>query len=333
MSIRGDFDQSCYDYSAKIIITGTGEILNEKPWQRHKQNAMILVNMYERALELDPTCISPSRIDALRGCASYLFFDIDAVKQKKLRRANFCRLRTCPMCNWRKSLKLFGQMSRIVDLILQDRPSTCFVFVTLTVKNCEADNLSETLNQMNQAFRYLTSKRQTFAPAEKLKKSLLGYMKAVEVTYNIAKNTYHPHIHCIFAVQASYFSRDYISQDEWVDLWQKCAGLDYRPSVNVKAIKNAQSKKAVAELAKYPVKMDEIAEIGDRAVPALITFSHALKNRRLITFGGVIADAKKQLMLDDIETGDLVHVGTSTEFNAVATVMYTWRVKAGAYIC
>ncbi len=333
MSIRGDFDQSCCDYSAKIIITGTGEVLSDdKPWQHHKQNAMILVNMYERALDLDPTCISPSRLSSLRDCASYLFFDIDATDRKKLRRANFCRMRTCPMCNWRKSLKLFGQMSRIVDLILRDKKSTRFIFVTFTIKNCEAGELSDTLDQINRAFKYLTCRKQ-FAPSEKFKRSLLGYMKAVEVTYNIAKNTYHPHIHCIFAVRASYFTRDYISQDEWVDLWQKCAGLDYRPSVNVKVIKNTQRSKAVAELAKYPVKMDEIAEIGDRAVPALITFSHALKNRRLITFGGVIADAKKQLMLDDIETGDLVHVGTSTEFNAVATVMYTWRVKAGAYIC
>ncbi len=331
MSIRGDVKQSCKQY-CKII---TGEILDEKPWQRHKQNVMRLADMYEKALELDPTCISTSRLKSLRDCASYLLFDVDATGQKKLRRANFCRMRTCPMCNWRKSLKLFGQISRIVDLILRGRKSTRFIFVTFTVRNCEAGELSETLNRMNRAFRYLACNGQTFSFATKFKKSLLGYMKAVEVTYNTAKSTYHPHIHCIFAVQANYFSGcNYISQDGWVELWRECVGLDYSPSVHVKAIRNAGSRKAVAELAKYPVKMDEIAEIGEEAVPALITFSHVLKNRRLITFGGVIADAKKRLMLDDIENGDLIHVrGTPIEFNAVAMMLYTWRVKVGAYIC
>ena len=30
---------------------------------------------------------------------------------------------------------------------------------------------------------------------------MLGYMRAIEVTYNQQEDTYHPHIHCIFAVK------------------------------------------------------------------------------------------------------------------------------------
>ena len=36
---------------------------------------------------------------------------------------------------------------------------------------------------------------------------MLGYMRAVEVTYNQQEDTYHPHIHCIFAVKAQYFTK------------------------------------------------------------------------------------------------------------------------------
>ena len=39
---------------------------------------------------------------------------------------------------------------------------------------------------------------------------MLGYMRAIEVTYNQQEDTYHPHIHCIFAVKAQYFTKGYI---------------------------------------------------------------------------------------------------------------------------
>ena len=35
--------------------------------------------------------------------------------------------------------------------------------------------------------------------------------------------------------------------------------------------------------------------------------------RLLITFGGVFADIKKQLKLDDVETGDLIHLEDDPE--------------------
>ena len=39
---------------------------------------------------------------------------------------------------------------------------------------------------------------------------MIGYIRAMEVTYNQEKDTYHPHIHCIFAVKAQYFTHGYI---------------------------------------------------------------------------------------------------------------------------
>ena len=101
------------------------------------------------------------------------------------------------MCNWRRSLKMYSQVSQITDKILTTRKSR-FIFVTLTVKNPDAEHLTETLDLMNKGFKYITSKSQTFAPAQKFKESLQGYIKATEITYNSKENTYHPHIHCIF---------------------------------------------------------------------------------------------------------------------------------------
>ena len=56
---------------------------------------------------------------------------------------------------------------------------------------------------------------------------------------------------------------DYISQDEWTELWKKSAKLDYRPIVDVRSIKPKNEKtsdirSAILETAKYPVKPMEL---------------------------------------------------------------------------
>ena len=114
------------------------------------------------------------------------------------------------MCNWRKSLKLFGQTSEIANIIINQDSSTRFLFVTFTVKNCDADKLSQTIDMMNMGFKRLTDKSKGVKITEKFKNNMLGYMRAIEVTYNQQEDTYHPHIHCIFAVKAQYFTHGYI---------------------------------------------------------------------------------------------------------------------------
>ena len=107
---------------------------------------------------------------------------------------------------------------------------------------------------------------------------MIGYIRAMEVTYNQEKDTYHPHIHCIFAVKAQYFTHGYIKKSEWQYIWGECCKTEYEPIVKVQTIKNSTSK-AVAEVAKYPVKMDELANYQDenKAIKALIVFTKILK--------------------------------------------------------
>ena len=232
---------------------------------------------------------------------------------------------------------MYSQVSQITNKILATRKSR-FIFVTLTVRNPDGEHLAETLDLMNKGFSYITSNSRTFAPAKKFKESLQGYIKATEITYNSKDNTYHPHIHCIFQVRPSYFSRDYIKKDGWIELWQKAMSLDYAPSVYVKTIKETDNDKtkAVAEVAKYPTKSADLLKIEneEQAVQALIVLAKTMKGRRLITFGGEFATVKRELKLDDIENGDLIHAEQEVEnFNPVAKVIYRWRAEVGAYIC
>ncbi|WP_315440360.1 protein rep [uncultured Selenomonas sp.] len=278
--------------------------------------------------------ISDSRLRALEECADELWFLQDAEGKRRLKSANFCRVRVCPMCNWRRSLKLFSQVSAVADAILSDKKAR-FIFVTLTIENVRGEVLRDTIDELNKAFTYITAKSRTFAPAKKLKENLLGYMKAEEITYNADRDDFHPHIHAILEVRPSYFDSGYIKQKDWTALWRSALGVDYDPLVDVRNIKGGTAK-AVAEVAKYPVKMDSILTIADKdkAAKALTHLYAAIFRRRLVTFGGDFREYRRRLQLDDVENGDLTHVETEEKtFNAVAQVLFKWRVGVGAYIC
>jgi plasmid rolling circle replication initiator protein Rep len=315
-------------------LTDTGRNNKERPWKTHKEEGIRLDNLFVTAKKIDNSVITDNGLKSLEECGDTLVFLRNENGEKRLHSANFCRNRLCPMCNWRRSLKMYSQVSQITDKILATKKAR-FIFVTLTVRNPDGAHLAETLDLMNKGFSYITSNSRNFAPAKKFKESLQGYLKAIEITYNSADDTYHPHIHCIFQVRPSYFSRDYITKDGWIELWQKAMGLDYAPSVKVETIKNSTAK-AVAEVAKYPTKSADLLKIEneEQAVQALIVLAKTMKGRRLITFGGDFAAVKRELKLDDVETGDLIHAEQQTEnFNPVAKVIYQWHAEVGAYIC
>ena len=328
-----------------IVEVDTGEILTdigrngkERPWKSHKEEGLKLDNLFVTAKKLDDSVITDNGLKSLEECGDTLIFVRNEKGEKRLHGANFCRNRLCPMCNWRRSLKMYSQVSQITDKILATRKSR-FIFVTLTVRNPDGAHLAKTLDLMNKGFSYITSNSRTFAPAKKFKESLQGYIKATEITYNSEEDTYHPHIHCIFQVRPSYFKgTGYIKKSDWVELWQKAMSLDYAPSVYVKTIKETDNDKtkAVAEVAKYPTKSADLLKIEDeeKAVQALIVLAKTMKGRRLITFGGEFATVKRELKLDDIENGDLIHAEQETQnFNPVAKMIYRWRAEVGAYIC
>lgn len=329
--------------NTNLVIRGTGEVLEDcsasgrrKPWERYKMGNEKLFKLYKLARERDLVIMSSGRLASLSDCASWLLFNTNENGQKKLAQANFCRFRTCPMCGWRRRMKLYSQVTAITDSIMARQDGTRFIFLTLTIQNVEGKELKRAIDKLNKGWKYLTSKAQKFAPAKKLQENLLGYMKAIEITYNQKQDTYHPHIHAVLEVEADYFaSRNYISRRAWAETWQKAIKVDYVPSVDVKAIDC--TVKAVAEVAKYPVKLDGVLKIRNRekAAEVLAVIHNAIFNKRLITFGGDIAEVKRKLALDDVEMGDLTHVESENEkgFNAVAQILFRYQAGQGVYIC
>lgn len=269
-----------------------------------------------------------SRAFRLADCGTYLVFhqSIETGK-KKLVRANFCKDRLCPMCNWRRSMKIFGQVSQVMDLLQKD--GYRFLFLTLTVRNCKVEYFTETIQRLFDGWRNLYHEVKVF------KKIVLGTFRSLEVTINPKTKEFHPHFHVVLAVKPDYFHHGYVSQKQWVDMWAIACDLDYDPIVHIETVKEGPAGigKAVAEAAKYAVKdSDFLVGSGsdrERYVAALLS---GLGGRRLADMTGCFRKAKKQLGLDDAEDGDLVHVEGETLRDDLAYLVVRYQWRNGCYI-
>ena len=269
----------------------------EIDWKVKKLKNLELAESYKR--------LGLKKAYRVEECGTLLSFKKIEEELKKLFKANFCKDRLCPMCSWRRSMKVFGQVSKVMDRALEDKEYR-FLFLTLTVKNCTGEELSKLIDKIFKSLELLFKRKE-------VKNIVIGYFRGLEVTYNKDSDTYHPHFHIILMVNKSYFKKSdkYLTQKDWTNLWKDCLKVDYTPIVNVKAFKTAskeQTRKSICEVAKYTVKdndyLFEDIEMTDNTVAIL---NNALKGRRLIAFGKEFRKIHKELNLDDAEKGDLIN--------------------------
>jgi len=275
----------------------------ERPWRDHKVSNELLALAYDE--------VRPEKAKRLRTCASWLSFEQLPDGTKRLVNTFFCRVRLCPMCSWRRSLKVASQMHAIMDAIKADRP-VAYILLTLTQRNCEPEDLDNEITLVLKAFNALTR-------LKAFKCAVLGCYRALEIDHNLIAGdryygTYHPHIHALLAVNPSYFTgRDYISQARWTDMWRQCLGLDYTPIVHVERVKG-DTAAAVAEVAKYGVKSKDyvIPDDWEMTLDTVRLLDTVLNKRRFVAFGGIFRDYHRKLNLQDAEAGDLIHIDGET---------------------
>ena len=179
-------------------------------------------------------------------------------------------------------------------------------------------------------------------PGDERKVIPLAYHRALEITYNATTNTFHPHIHAAIAVLPNYFNgHNYIKQERWLEMWREAMRMPEITQVDVRKIRNKKGQDEItsgfAEACKYSLKYwastlskEEQKRIKKKAKAAGVDFgmeghiwmretlektadvvaqlSSALHGRRLVQFGGILRDIKRELKLKDAEEGgDLVN--------------------------
>ena len=330
-----------------------------RPWRKHKRSAQLLAAVYDLLADLYPEQAARylDRSRKLVECAPFAEFRLLPDGSKQLNRSSFCRVRLCPMCQWRRSLKLGAQVRAVVSAanaakISRDGAAYGWLLLTVTVRNVPGEQLAAEINHIHSAFNNM-------ARCARWRGSVKGWLRATEITrnYNAGSEwygTYHPHIHLLLCVNARYFKgKEYIKKAEWLDLWKHYAGLDYDPIIDIETIKTIEGQninelpaaeraasmgKACAEVSKYAAKPADYLRPDDLDLSAetVRTLDAVLEGRRMTSWGGVLKETAARLKLDDIETGDLVHVETESEDDAANKladyVTYWWAVGAADYI-
>lgn len=247
----------------------------------------------------------------VRDCAEVLEFLENEDGTLRLDRVWFCKSKLCPVCNWRRSMKLAYQNAEIITEAMKREPKGRFLFLTLTAKNVyDGQELKERLSEMTKAFNRLFKYK-------KVDKNLIGFLRTTEITVNPVDNSYNQHFHVLLMVKSTYFkdSDNYITQAEWTKLWQRALQVDYTPIVNIKAVKAKDGTKndptnAILETSKYAVKdSDYLTDDDEKNKRIVEDLETGLFGKRQLAYGKLFKTIRKELQLDDVEDGDLSKVG------------------------
>ena len=330
-------------YERRQPLTDKSQKGKVTPWRIYKQLSTFLY----RAMADSPEYFSENKIGLVENCSSMLGF-LECRKNrehpKKLEMANFCKDRLCDGCQNRRALRCFAVTTKILHAIRDQHLGYEYIFLTLTVPNVPLSGLNEEIDLMFQAWKKLTKRAE-------VRKVFKGYLRALEITYNHERGDFHPHFHVLIVVSGRYFhGKNYLKHERWQQLWKEARGLDVNPSVDVRKVKANLTEeekaagidamvKAAAEVCKYSLKSwstkakvssSRLEKLGRdveygleghiwlRETPeetsnTVSVLHRIMKGRRLMQYGGLMREVKRELKLKDGEEDDADLVNVNDE--------------------
>ena len=285
---------------------------NDVPWDKHRSESDMVQSHYEGTKY-------QRYADRIKNCATLLDFRLVPSNREGYRlhlsSAYFCHTRHCVVCQWRRSLRIKARAFRAIPGILEDFPTARFLFLTLTVKNCDVTELRETITHMNKSWQRLSQLK--IFPA-------IGYLRTTEVTRGRDGQSVHPHFHALLMVKASYFSTGYISQKEWVEIWRKSLRVDYKPILDVQALKkDASVTPLLAEICKYSTKPSTVCYVPSKEW--FIELTEQLHRTKAMSLGGVFKDYFRELE-KEVTDDEMIH--TDNDSNCAVDeghLRFGWR--------
>ena len=184
-----------------------------------------------------------------------------------------CNSRYCPVC----SDKLKKREREKIRKKLQEIKEKNYLLMTLNGNNVTENKLKHEIEDNNRAFISLMR-------LDLFKRTVTGYIKAVEITYINEKSTYLPHLHIILLVKSNY--RKYIKlntdKERIKKQWNKHKKSHdlFMDIQSVRDIDKVMSYLTVSQKKRY-------TEIGQEELKGII---RAIRNKkRLYSYGGILS--------------------------------------------
>lgn len=275
-------DDTNWDHQ-RAIAQSVQELYNKAGWDAYKAATF---TFYKYAARIEK-------------CSNILKFGFTDEQKLKLKSTFFCRVRYCPVCQWRRSMMWRAKFFQMMPELVEKYPTHRWVFLTLTVKNCPIDELRDTLKKMSVAWNKFIKYSDLSA--------IDGFVRTTEVTRG-KDDSAHPHFHCLLLVKPSYFSgKSYVSNEKYRQLWGKALNSDYLPVTHVKAVKGDTPDKAVLETLKYSTKPDDFFQNDDW----FFKLNQQTFKLRFVATGGVLKNCLKSE--DEITNEDMINADIEEE--------------------
>lgn len=278
-------------------------------WQERKIDNLKLAKIYEE--------INPAKAARIRYCGTELVFTRNEEDKLNLKRANFCRVRLCNMCSWRRALKNYAHLRKVIDAIEDDRNRE-YSLLTLTIKNCPYEDLEKTINSLNKGIN-------RFNNYKKYKDYVLGTYRTLEITNNRKAEEFHVHYHVLQAHNKTALHKSYVTRQEFAEMWGRAMRLEYEPIVDIRKVKITDRSFILREVTKYICKSDNYITEDDELNLRLVTILEtALAYKRFNSWTGIFKYWHKKLDLDKDEE-DLVHMEEQVEEDGLTKEeVYVW---------
>ena len=295
---------------------------NEPKFTEHKlQTNDIIIKFYETGFTKES--------EKIKQCGNFLEFifkehQITKENKKKLANANFCKNRFCPVCSWRRTRNITGQLKEAFTAI-QEKEKIATLFLTLTVNNPDVKDLKSAIAKMNKAFKRMSE-------TKRFKNAILGYFKSIEILGDkTPKGQAHPHFHILLVVKESYFKKsDYINQKEFLQMWRDATKNQNITQVDIRRIKSKDGNfsdidSAIIETVKYAVKHTELVKRSNEDFYYLYTQT---KNLRFISAGGILKEHLNLIKIDE----DLINLKKENEALWIEICRLIYTFQNGDYI-
>lgn len=287
----------------------------KKPTQKKREQFKFISLMLNNPL----VKVKNLNVGRLRVCGDYLLFLKSEKGGYRLKKANLCENRFCPLCSSIRARKNAVILLELLEYAREIEKKE-FIFLTLTAPNVTGEKLEAEIKDFNNSFK-------KFVASKEITKICKGYIRKLEVTYNSEANTYHPHFHIIFAVNKSYFrSSDYLSVKKLLELWKKFKKDETITQVDIAKVR-MNSIKEVLEMATYSAKASDLYDNGQEVFN---TFYGALRGKQEITFGGIFTELKKMRDDGELVTENIESLKQLQEI-AIKKVWHKWKKENKEY--
>lgn len=264
----------------------------------------------ERAYRM-ATCAEVIKYKYCQSCGRY-----------EVERASLCRDRYCPVCMWRLATQRALAMREIITAAMERRPDVEYYFLTLTVPNCKPDRLKKHLDEMQRGWNRMVSRKIW-------KESVIGFARALEITYNKETREFHPHYHIIICLHNK---RQLGTESDLINLWIETNRMNasylaqsIKPILAAKSEEQDRYIRAVLETFKYTTKTSDLDKMP---LDNFRTFVTQTAGRRVTSFGGLLKEIKAEINAETEEIKDeelkvCKSCGADVLIDAIARWSYT----------